>query len=143
MNTLYNLEMNNFNNNHLNILNLPNENLYIIFHKLNMIDVLYSLAGVNQRFQRLALDSLYIHDLNMVNIGIINSLHDHTSSVDTQVLSRVCEKILPRIHHQIQKLTVEEFSMKQVLHVSKYPQLYSLSLINFREETLCEYLTGI
>jgi len=108
-----------------------------------MIDVLYSLAGVNQRFQRLALDSLYIHDLNMVNIGIINSLYDPTSSVDTQVLSRVCEKILLRIHHQIQKLTVEEFSMKQVLHVSKYPQLYSLSLINFREETLCEYLTGI
>jgi hypothetical protein len=48
------------------------------------------------------------------------------SSVDTQFLSRICEKILPRIHHQIQKLTVEQDSMQQILHAANYPQLYSL-----------------
>jgi F-box-like len=135
--------MNNLNNNHFNILDLPDEILFIIFHKLNMVDVLYSLVDVNQRFHRLALDSLYVRDLNMTDIMIINSLYDRTSSVDSQVLSRICSKILPRIHHQIQKLTIEEFSVKQILHVSNYPQLYSLSLINFREETLNQYLTGI
>jgi hypothetical protein len=135
--------MNNINKNHFNILDLSDEILLIIFHKLNMVDVLYSLEDVNRRFKRLALDSLYIRDLNMTDIMFINSLSDHTSSVNTQVVSRICKKILPRIDHQIQKLTIEEFSMKQILCVSNYPQLYSLSLINFREETLCQYLSGI
>ena len=135
--------MNNINKNRFSILDLPDEILLIIFHKLNMVDVLYLLVDVNRRFEHIVLDSLYIRDLNMTDIVFINSLSDHTSSVDTQVVSRVCEKILPRIDHQIQKLTIEEFSMKQILCVSNYPQLYSLSLINFREETLCQYLSGI
>ena len=143
MNTLYELNMNNLNNNHLNILDLPDEILFIIFKKLNMVDVLYSLVDVNQRFDRLVLDSLYIRDLNMTTIMNINSLYDQTSSIDTQVLSRICEKILPRIHHQVHKLTVEQYSMKRILLASNYPQLYSLSLINFQEEILYQYLTGI
>ena len=143
MNTLYELDMNNLNNNHLNILDLPDEILFIIFKKLNMVDVLYSLVDVNRRFDRLALDSLYIRDLDMTTIMNINSLYDQTSSIDTQVLSRICEKILPRIHHQVHKLTVEEYSMKQILLAANYPQLYSLSLINFQEEILYQYLTGI
>ena len=130
-------------NNHLNILDLPDEILFIIFNKLNMVDVLYSLVDVNQRFDRLVLDSLYIRDLDMTTIMNINSLYDQTSSIDTQVLSRICEKILPRIHHQVNKLTVEQYSMKQILLTANYPQLYSLSLINFQEEILYQYLTGI
>jgi hypothetical protein len=135
--------MNNLNNNHLNILDLPDEILFIIFQKLNMVDVLYSLVDVNQRFERLTLDSLYIRDLDMTNIMAFNSLYDETSSIDTQVLSRICEKILSRIHHQVHKLTVEEYSMQQILLAANYPQLYSLSLINFQEEILYQYLTGI
>ncbi len=98
---------------------------------------------VNQRFDRLALDSLYIRDLDMTTIRIINSLYDQTSSIGPQVLSKICEKILPRIHHQIQKLTVGQYSMKHVLVATNYPRLYSLSLINFQEEILDQYLTGI
>jgi len=134
--------MNNLNNNHLNILNLPNEILFIIFQKLNMVDVLYSLVDVNRQFERLALDSHYIRDLDMTNIMTINSLYNQTSSIDAQVLSRICERILPRIDHQVRKLTVEEYSMKQIL-TANYSQLYSLSLINFQEEILYQYLTGI
>jgi hypothetical protein len=33
--------------------------------------------------------------------------------------------------------------MKQILHAANYPQLYSLSLLNFHEITLHRYLTGI
>jgi hypothetical protein len=87
MNTLYELDMNNLNKNYLNILDLPDEILSIIFHKLNMVDVLYSLVDVNRRFDRLALDSLYIRDLDITIIMAINSLYDHTSLVDNQVLS--------------------------------------------------------
>jgi hypothetical protein len=125
------------------ILDLPDEILLIIFRKLNIVDVLYSLLDVNQRFDRLALDPLYIHDLDMTDIMAINSFYDQTFSIDTQVLSRIYQKVLPRIHHQIHKLTVEECSMKPILLAGNYPQLYSLSLINFQEEILYQYLTGI
>jgi len=133
--------MNHLSNNHLNILDLPDEILYIIFSKLNVVDILSSLVNVNRRFDRLALDSLYICDLDMTSTMSINS-HE-TSSIDTQVLTRICSNILPRIHHQVHKLTVEECSMKQILLAGNYPQLYSLSLVNFQEEVLYQYLSGI
>ncbi|CAF1220065.1 unnamed protein product [Rotaria sordida] len=105
-----------------------------------MIDVLSSVVDVNRRFRRLVLDSIYIRDLDMTSTIGINSLK--TSSIDTQVISRICSNILPQIHSQVHKLTVEEDSMKQILHAANYPQLYSLSLVNFHEITLHEYLTG-
>ncbi len=108
-----------------------------------MIDVLYSLVDVNRRFDRLALDSFYSRDLDMTNIMTIKSLCNQTSSIDTQVLSRICQKNLSRIHHQVKKLTVEEYSMKQILAAASYPKLYSLTLANFQEDILHRYLTGI
>jgi hypothetical protein len=130
--------------NNKNILDLPDEILLIIFNKLNLIDVLYSLVDVNSRFDRLAFNPLYIDDLDMTTIMINNnSIHNQTFSIDNQVLSRICQKILPRIDHQIHKLTVEECSMKPILLAANYPQLYSLSLINFHEKILYQYLTGI
>jgi hypothetical protein len=143
INALHELaDMNNLNNNHLNILDLPDEILYIIFKKLDMVDVLYSLVDVNQQFNRLVLDSLYVRDLNLTTNITINSVYGHIFPIDTQVLSRICEKILSRINHQVHKLTVEPYSIKDILAVN-YPQLYSLSLIYFQKETLNQYLTGI
>ncbi|CAF4044574.1 unnamed protein product [Rotaria sordida] len=133
--------MNNLNNNYLNILDLPNEILFIIFQKLNTIDVFHSFVDVNPRFNRLVFDSIYIHDLNMTTIMDTTSLYDQTSLIDPKVLLRICEKFLPRIHNQIYKLTVEEYSINQILLASNYPQLYSLSFINFQEEILYQYLT--
>jgi hypothetical protein len=135
--------MNNLNNDDLNILDLPDEILFIIFKKLNTTDVLHSFVDVNRRFDRLAHDFLYIRDLDMTDIRTINSLYDQTSSIDTQILSKICSKILPRIHHQVHKLTIEQYSMKRILDAVNYPQIYSLSLINFEEEILYQYLTGI
>jgi len=40
--------MNNLNNNHPNMLDLPDEILFIILKKLNMVDVLYAFVDVNQ-----------------------------------------------------------------------------------------------
>ncbi|CAF3604597.1 unnamed protein product [Rotaria socialis] len=115
------LDMNISNNNHLNILNLPNEILFIIFKKLNMVDVLYSLMDVTQRFDQLAFDPFYIHN---------------------QVLDRICKNILPRIYDQVNELVVEQYSMERVLHTVNYPQLYSLTLTDFPEEVLLNYLTS-
>ena len=134
--------MNISNNNCLHIFDLPNEILFMIFKKLNITDVLHSLVDVNKQFDRLSLDSLYVRDLDMTDIMTINSLYDETSSIDTKILSKIYEKILPCIHHQVYKLTVEEYSMKQILLAANYPQLYSLSLFNIHEVTLHQYLRG-
>jgi hypothetical protein len=104
------LDMNSSDINNLNILDLPNEILFIIFNKLNTVDALYSLVDVNERFDELVLDSLHIRNLDTVNM-IIKSNFDHTISIDNRVLSRICEKILPRIHHQLNELTVEQHSI--------------------------------
>jgi len=129
------------NNKHLNILDLPNEILLIIFNKLNMVDVLYSLVNVTQRFDQLILDPLYIQSLDMTSM-MMKSYADRIYSIDNQLLGRICKNILPRIHHQINELIVEQHSMEHLIHTINYPQLYSLSLIDFQEEILRNYLIG-
>jgi hypothetical protein len=107
-----------------------------------MVDILYSLDGINERLDRLIFDPLYIRNLDMT-IMITKSLFLHTFSIDNHVLDGICEKILPRIHHHVNKLTVEPHSMERVLRSFNYPQLHSLSLLDFPEEMLSQYLTGI
>ncbi|CAF3590418.1 unnamed protein product [Rotaria socialis] len=130
--------MNTSPNKDINIFDLPNEILVIIFNKLNMIDALYSLVDVNERFNRLVFDRLYIHNLDLT----VKSSSNYISSINNQMLDEVCEKILPRIYHQVNKLTVEPHSIERLLFTTGYPQLDSLSFINFQKETFHQYLTG-
>ena len=134
--------MNTSNNNNLNILDLPNEILLIIFNKLNTIDALYSLVDVNERFDQLVLGSLDIRNLDMTSMTM-KSYYDRTFSINNCILDRICEKSLPQIYHRLTKLTVEQDSMERILLPVNCPQLDSLSLVNFQEEILLQYLTGI
>ncbi|CAF0867067.1 unnamed protein product [Rotaria sordida] len=104
-----------------------------------MVDVLYSLVDVTQRFDQLILDPFYIHSLDMTSMTM-KSYFDRIYSIDNQLLDRICQNILPRIHHQVNELIVEQHSMENVIHTINYPQLYSLSLIDFQEEILLNYL---
>ncbi|CAF4768493.1 unnamed protein product [Rotaria sp. Silwood2] len=122
----------------MNILDLPDEMLLAILNKMNMVDVLYSLVDVNQRFDRLVLDSLYVCHLNFTNKTLLN----RNSAIAKQVLDRICEKIFPRIYHKINKLTVQSLSMERILRTMNYPQLHSLSLVNFKQKILLQHLTG-
>jgi len=133
--------MNISNKKHLNIVDFPNEILLIIFSKLNMVDVLYSLVDVTQRFDQLILDPLYIHNLDMTSM-MMKSYYDRIYSIENKVLDRICKNILPRIHHHVNELIVEQHTIERVLHTINYPQLYSLSLKNFPPEVLLKYLTG-
>ncbi|CAF2919463.1 unnamed protein product [Rotaria sp. Silwood2] len=125
------------NNNDITILDLPDEMLRNIFNKLNMVDMLYSLVDVNQRFDRLALDSLYIHHFDLV----IKRDDIHNFSVDTHIIDRICSKILPRINDKVTKFTLEPLSMERVFSTVHYPQLYSLSFVNFQPKILSQYLS--
>jgi hypothetical protein len=135
------LELNELDMNISNILDLPNEILLIIFKKLNTVDVLYSLVNVTQRFDQLILNPLYIHSLDMTSMKM-KSYYDRIYSIDNQLLDKICKNILPRIHYQVNELIVEQHSMEHVIHTINYPQLYSLSLVDFQEEILLNYLIG-
>ncbi|CAF1190786.1 unnamed protein product [Adineta steineri] len=130
--------MNISNNNNLNIFDLPNEILFIIIKKLNLADVIYSLVDVNERFLQLLFDPFYIQNLN-ITLMTMKSFYQRTFSIHEQVLSNICKNILPKIHDQVKQLTIEQHSMKRIL-THNYSQLYSLSLVNFKEEILFRYL---
>ena len=133
--------MNISNKKHLNIADFPSEILLIIFNELNMADVLYSLVDVTQRFDQLILDPLYIHNLDMTSM-MMKSYNDRIYSIENKVLDRICKNILPRIHHQVNELIVEQHTIERVLCTINYPQLYSLLLTDFSREVLLKYLTG-
>ena len=118
--------MNTLNSNHINILDLPpDEILRINFKKLNTVDIFYLLVRANQWFDRLALDL------------VIKRSNIHNSSIDVHIL----DKTLPRINEKVTKLTVDPLSMKRIFGAVHYRQLHSLSVINYRPEILLQYLS--
>ncbi|CAF1457559.1 unnamed protein product [Adineta steineri] len=131
--------MNISNNNYSNIFDLPNEILFIIIKKLNISDVIYSLVDVSERFGRLLFDPFYIQNLN-ITLKTMKPFCHRTFSIHEQVLSNICENILPNIHDQVKQLAIEEHSIERIF-IYNYSQLYSLSLVNFKEEILFQYLT--
>ena len=125
--------------NSINILDLPDELLCAILNKLSMVDVFYSLIDVNIRFDRLVLDSLYVHYLDLVVRPIVTC---YSSSTGDQVLNKICKTILPRICNNVYKLSVEPLFLEPVLGIAHYPRLHTLALVNFPTERLLSQLTG-
>lgn len=134
--------MNHLSKNEINILDLPDEILLKILEKLLMIDVFQSFLNVNQRFNRLLLDSVYVRHFDMSTITAIHLSYEDNSPLNGEILSRICKEVLPKIHHHIHKLTVDQNTMKPVLHATRYPKLYSLSIIHIQDKILYRYLTS-
>jgi hypothetical protein len=59
---------------------------------MNIVDVLYSLVDVNQRFDRLVLDPLTIRNIDMT-IRNFESVYDQTFSIDDKILCRIYDQI--------------------------------------------------
>lgn len=108
-----------------------------------MVDVLHFLSDVNQRFSRIAHDFLYLRQLDLTGLSPIKFQCQNNSSTAKQAVSHICEKILPRIHDQVHQMTLECYSMKDILVAANYPQLYSLSLRNVQDEFLHECLKSM
>jgi hypothetical protein len=117
----------------IDLLDLPNEILLIILKKLDNIDVLYSLFGINNR----RLDILVQGDAftNTLNLATKSSITDFK-------LDRFRTYILPRSHHCIKKLILETTSMEHILLAGDYPNLTSLELFNFEKAKVFPYFTG-
>ncbi|CAF3416395.1 unnamed protein product [Rotaria socialis] len=118
----------------INFLDLPNEMLLIILKKLDNIDVLYSLFGINnKRLDILVQDGVFTNNLNFVT----------TSLITDEKFDRFCTYILPRSHHCVKKLILEATSMERILLAGDYPNLTYLELFNFKQEKVFHYFAAL
>ncbi|CAF4265745.1 unnamed protein product [Rotaria sp. Silwood2] len=117
---------------------LPDEILFLIFKKLDNIEVLYLFIGVNKRFNKLVHDSIFTNHLTMTRCSSNGSF----DRLDNQILDRFCSQILPSIHHKIKWLDIESSFMEDVLLCTSYPNLCALGLHNIEKDIALRIFTG-
>ena len=121
---------------------LPDEILLIIFKKLNNIELLYSLINVNERIKRIVHDSIFTNCLTMRRCTSYDSYYDSYYPLNGAILDRFCSQILPKIHHKIKWLNVDSSTMEDILLCTNYPNLYGLGLYNIDQEYALRIFTG-
>lgn len=121
------------------LIDLPNEILLIIFKKLNNDEILYSLMNINIRLNQILHDPIFTNQISLLKY---NSLLDLTSALPDIVLNRFCFQILPQINHKIKWFNLETLSMERVLLAADYPNLRQLNIFLMNEETDIQLFTG-
>ncbi|CAF2118816.1 unnamed protein product [Rotaria magnacalcarata] len=122
------------------LLDLPIEILFLILKKLDNIDVLYSLFGINnQRLDIVAQQQIFSNILSFV---AISQSTDDICSISDSILNRFRIDILPRIQQNVKSLSVESASIECILGSGIYPSLTELEIFNFNREIVPRYFTG-
>jgi len=123
----------------VHLLDLPNEILFFILKKLENIDVLYSLLGINhQRLESIAQDKTFTTKLNL----ILMSSNDNICTVSNRILNRYYSNIFPKISYNIKYLILDSSSIEQILFAGNYPNLNNIKLYNFNKKILSTYFQG-
>ncbi|CAF4996768.1 unnamed protein product [Rotaria sp. Silwood1] len=112
------------------LLDLPDEILIEILNKLNNIDVLCTVLGVNKRLERLARDTIFTDFLDLTTKSSLGGI----CSMSNIILDRFCSSILPQIHHNIKSLVLESSSIEHILIACVYPKLHKLTLYSIKPE---------
>ncbi len=123
----------------VDIVSLCDDMLLAIYNKLDNMDVLYSLIGVNRKLDRLARDITFTRCLDFLTI-LSNESND---SRNKSILDRFCFDILPRIQHNIQSLTLDPLSIDRVFHIGNYSKLHKLTLLNLQFEMVSRIFNGM
>jgi len=122
----------------VNITNLPDEIILLIWNKLNKIDVLYSFLNVNRRFDKLVRDKIYTRSIELLK----TNYEEDNCSLSDQILDKFCLNILPQIHHTVEQLILESISMERILYAGVYPRLCKLTLVNLTQELAMRVFAG-
>ena len=117
---------------------LPDEILLLIFKELLNIEVLYSLIDVNDRLNRIAHDPMFTNHLSLMKYSSNVSIHPLSESM----LNRFCLKILPEIYQKIQWLNLESSSMERIFLTRNYPNLTGLGLYHISIEKALSFFHG-
>lgn len=117
------------NNRAVDLLDLPDELLLIIFNELGSADVVYSLLNSTQRLDQIARSIDYTKAINF-------------SEIDSDKIDRFCVELLPQIHDRIQIMTLESSSIQRILSAAQFPYLNSITLVGFSPDVLLHYFTS-
>ncbi|CAM2701658.1 unnamed protein product [Rotaria socialis] len=113
----------------VHILDLPDEILLLVLKKLDNIDVLYSLLGINnRRLDVIVQEKIFTDVLSFVSIS---NLTEEISPISALALNRFRNGILPRIHKNVKSFIVESDSFECILGAATYPNLTQLKIFNF------------
>jgi hypothetical protein len=111
----------------VNLLDLSDEILMIIFKKLEKFEILYSLMDINMRLNQIVCDPSII--TTQITFMKQASLLKLTSPLPEIVLDRLCSQILPKIHDRIKWLKLETSSMERILlAANNYSNLRQLDI---------------
>ncbi|CAF2652810.1 unnamed protein product [Rotaria sp. Silwood2] len=122
----------------IQLIGLPDELLVMIFKKLNNVQLLYTLFGINRELDRILSDSIFTRYLVLSR----NLSNDVICPIVDTVLDRFCSQILPQIRYKINFLTLETSSVERILLTADYPNLYGLGLYNIDEKSAKRFFTG-
>jgi hypothetical protein len=115
-------------NSNVSILDLPEEILLSIFKKLNNIELLHSLMGINQQLNKIACDIDFTKDIDLTSV----LRNDTSDSKINLMVDRFCTYILPRIRYNIECLSIEASLFQRIVRGNNYPNLHKLTLVNVR-----------
>jgi hypothetical protein len=111
---------------------LPDEILLIIFKKLDNLEVLYSFHGVSQRLNKIMHDPIFTNHLSFLDSSSNKLINRSPANI---ILDRFCLQILPEISTKIKWLDLEPSSTKRILRAVGFPHLYGLGLHGIRIQT--------
>ncbi|CAF1533373.1 unnamed protein product, partial [Rotaria sp. Silwood1] len=111
---------------------LPDEILLLIFKKLDNLEVLYSFQGVNERLNKIIHDPIFTSRLSFLKWSFNKCINKFSSHI---ILNRFCLQILPKIYTKIKWLDLVSEYMKNILDAADYPNLFALGLYNIEEKT--------
>jgi hypothetical protein len=110
----------------VSILDLLDEVLFTIFKKLNNIDLLYSLLGVNSRLDNVVCDNTFSQAVDLTAL----LLNEPSDSRNNAVAGRFYAHIVPRTRNNVKSFTVQTSFIQCILRTSNYPNLHKLTLVN-------------
>ncbi|CAF1377089.1 unnamed protein product [Rotaria magnacalcarata] len=119
------------------ILDLPDEILLLVLKKLDNIDVLYSLLGINNhRLDVIVQEKIVTDVLSFVSIS---NLTEEISPISALALNRFRNGILPKIHKNVKSFIVESDSFECILGAATYPNLTQLKIFNLNKAFVSRY----
>jgi hypothetical protein len=117
---------------------IPDEILMIIFKKMKRALALYSLMGINRRLNRILRDPTFVSHLTLMTCSSDGFIYPmYKKSID-----RFCLHILPEIHWNIKWLNLEVSSMERLLLAVEYPRIEGFGLYNIIEYEHTVFFTG-
>ena len=116
------------------LMKLPDELLLIILKKLDNIDVLFSLMGLDTRLDQIIRDPCFTAEIDLIQLNN----NETCGQVDTYI-DRFCLDILPEIHHHIKWLKVQSTSMERLLLAADYSNLSQLDIFIPHEEPILHF----